>query len=146
MRVHDLNSRTDLSLGRGVLFLPRRPRKSCVRRAIRVYAVDELSSATRVQRLRRQVSRRSPQSRILVPRSMVVLGIRAAHLSRELAGHRNVLAGLESEIVSRRVSRQGLAEHLGRRQSRSRLANLCRLRPNLYPPPAEARTPRTAGP
>src|SRR3972149_6600308 len=136
MRVHDLNFRAHLSLGRGVLFLPGWPRRPCVRWAVRVYAVDELSAATRVQRVRRQVSRRSSQSRLLLPRPFLGLGIRAAHLSRKLAGRRNLLASLGAQAVPRWISRQGLAEHLGRRQSRSRLANLRRLRPSPDSAPA----------
>ena len=145
MRVHDLNSQADSSLGSGVFFLPKLARRACARRSVRVCATDGLSAAAGVQCLRRQVPRRSSQPGLFVPRSILVFGICAAHVSRELAGHRNVFAGLGSQAVSRRVSRQGLAEHVGRRQSHARLANLRRLRSSLDPSGAEVVRPRTAG-
>ena len=88
--------------------------------------VDELFAAARVQRSRREVQWLLSQSRLFVPRSVLVSGVRGTHVPREPARHRTCLR-LGTEALSRWVSRQGLAEHVGRCQSRARLANLCRL-------------------
>ena len=145
MRVHDLNSQADLRLGSGVFFQPKLPRRACARRSVCVCAVDGLSAAARIQRLRRQVPRRSSQAGLLLPRSILVLGICAAHVSRKLARHRNLFAGLGAQAVSRGIPRQGFAQYVGRRQRGARLADLRRLRPCPDSPGAEAVRQRTAG-
>lgn len=123
MRVHDLNSRAHSSLGRAVCFLPRR---SCVRWTIRVDATAGLFATPRIQRLRRTIRRQPPPTRLLVSRSVLMLGLRAAHVSRESAGCRDLPASPGAQAVPRWLSRQDFAQHAGGCESRSRLAKLRR--------------------
>src|SRR3990170_3126565 len=131
MRVHDLNSRAHLSLGGAIFFLPSRPRWSCVRRTIRICATHGVSAAARIQRLRQPLQRQWPIAWFFVSRSILVPELRAIDVSRKSAGYRNVPASARAEVASRGFSRQSVAQHVGRCKPRSRLANLCRLRPSV---------------
>src|SRR6516165_360238 len=97
-------------------------RPTCFRTADAALAVDHVSS------LRRQVRRRAQGQELLVPRSVSVHGLRAAHLPRELARHRSVPACPDCEALPHGHPRSGLAQYLGRRQRSARLAHLCRVR------------------
>ena len=127
MCVHDLNSRRHFP---GKNFR----RWGCVRRADRLCAAHGVSSPARFQRLRRALPRRLSPAILLLPRSVSGAGLCAAHVSRKLARHRDVLGSGGLETVSRGLPQPGLAEHLGRRQPRSRLADLCRFRPGVDSP------------
>src|SRR6267378_1961700 len=89
-----------------------------------VMQVSEIIKVISPGTLPRPVSR--PQFFLLGPVSLD--GLRAAHLSREPARHRNVPAGSGWEVVSLGDSRSHLAQHAGRRQRDARLAHLCRSR------------------
>ena len=78
-----------------------------------------------VQRAR--VRERSASARLLVSRSVFVFGVCSAHISRELAGHRDLSAGGADQALSRGHSWSRFAKHVGRCQSDSRLVDLCRL-------------------
>ena len=90
-------------------FLPRHEFNACVRR----YRGDYRSRG------------------FTLSRSVSVHGIRAAHVSRELAGHRNVPAFGAAQAVSCRFSFARFSQHAGGRQPSPRLANLLRLRPGV---------------
>src|SRR5271157_2101421 len=67
----------------------------------------------------------------------------AAHLSRESARHRNLLARTSVAALSHGLSRRHLAQHPGQRQPAARLAHLRRLCPSAHhagPRPLSART------
>src|SRR5262245_59757716 len=134
MLVHDLNLLAHFFLGRGEKSLFFVPRSSCVGRSIRVCAIDGFSAASRLQRLRKSVSRQSSSARFFVSRSISVLGFRAADVSRKLARHRNLSASAETEVVSRRLSRKNIAKYFGGCKSGARLAHLCRLRAGSHWP------------
>src|SRR5438105_13417297 len=124
MRVHDLNWRPHLGLGRVLFFLSERSWWSCVGRSIRVCTTDGLLAAARDQRLRRALRGRPSLAWFLVPRSILVAVVCAAHISRKLARHRHLSARSAAEAVSRRLSRQGFAEDDGRCESASTFVQL----------------------
>src|SRR5687768_18556293 len=85
-----------------------------VLRRVGIRATDAFSSTARLQRLRASLSGQLPIARFLLSRSVLVHGVCTAHVSRELARHRDLFAIAATEVVSRRLSRTGLAEPLGR--------------------------------
>ena len=145
MTVHDLNWRAHWSLGRGVILLPREPRRSCVRRSFRVFAADGFFATSAVHCLCESLARRSPAARLLVPRSISLSRIRAADVSRKLARYRDLSASGGTEAVPRWISREDFAQHAGRRKSHARLAHLGRLRPGVDSPRAAVVCERTTG-
>src|SRR5438552_2191892 len=120
----------------------RRLRTTDACRYVGVCSAHGLPAPTRIQRVRAAIWRRPPAAWLLLPRSVFLPGVCATYFSRELAGHRNVSARAGAEAVSRRVSWSDLAEHAGRRQPRSRLADLCRLCPSTDSPRSTVVRPR----
>lgn len=72
--------------------------------------------------------RRPPAAGILLPRSVSPPRLRPTHLPRKPPRHRNVPPRRPAQALSRRLPRCHRPQHFGRRQSCSRLADLCRLR------------------
>src|SRR5271169_2438116 len=98
-------------------------------RPARVCAVDAPSSADDVPSVRGKLSRGAQGEELLVPRPVLVHGLRAADLSRESAGYRVESSSPSGEALSSGDSRQCLAQHAGQRQCDPRLAylrELCR--------------------
>jgi len=135
MGAHDFNLTCENSL----MWFPNVGRNGLhVLRSVGPVAVDGVAAASRIQRLRETLSRRPSLPRVALPRSVSLYGLRAVDLSRKSPRSRNVLAVARTEVVSRRISGTHFAEHFGRCQPQSRLANLRRLgasvdctRPNI---------------
>ena len=70
--------------------------------------------------------------RILLHGPISLHGIRSINLPGELARHRSMPARQSVETLSHGHSIPHLTKHISRRQRKSRLANLRRLRPNPY--------------
>ena len=87
-----------------------------------------LPSASRVPQVCRAVRRRPPSADLFLHGPVLLHGLRPAHLSRELAGHRSLSAIPWRQALPHGHSRKGISQHTGRRQRATRLANLRRLR------------------
>jgi len=94
-----------------------------------VRAVGAASPAVRVSEMRRALPWGPSHAEFLVFGPTPLLGVCAAHVSREPARHRRVSARRRRSVVSHGDSRHGLAQHAGRCERRARLADLCRLGP-----------------
>src|SRR5271157_5354435 len=93
-------------------------------------STDGLASAHRVSPLRGSLPGRLQGTEFFLPRSIPLFGFCAAHLSRESARHRNLLARTSVAALSHGLSRRHLAQHPGQRQPAARLAHLRRLCPS----------------
>ena len=107
-------------------------------REARVRSTHGLRPSARLRRLRSAVRRRSSSTWLLVSGSVSLHGVCATDLSRKPPRHRDVSAGLRAQALPCGLSWQGLAEHVGRCQPRSRLAHLRRLRSSVDRSSAEA--------
>ena len=96
-------------------------------RANHFLSVNELSSETRIQQMCSPVSRRTPDSKFFVFRSIPLHGLRSTDLSGESSRHRNMPAGHAAQALSRRDPEQSLSKHIGRCQRKTGLAHLRRL-------------------
>src|SRR3989442_569385 len=99
-------------------------------RGVGFCAAHGVSAEARVQLVCAALRRRSAIARVLVSRSVFVFGVCSVDVPREPAGHRDLSAGEWNQAVSCGPSGTRFAEHAGRCQPRSRLADLCRLRPS----------------
>src|SRR5271157_2390750 len=108
-------------------------------------STDGLASAARVSPLRGSLPGRLQGTEFFLPRSIPLFGFCPAHLSRESARHRNLLARTSAAALSHGLSRRHLAQHPGQRHPAARLAHLRRLCPPAHragPRPLSARTVR----
>ncbi len=140
MSAHDISSgRQNLPSG----MHPKRWRMTHGPGEARVRSIHGLRSTTRFRRVREAIRWRPSPTRLLVSRPVSLLGVRTADLSRKPARHRDVSAGPRAQALPCGLPRQGLAEHIGRCQPRSRLAHLCRVRSSVDRSSAETLRRRT---
>ena len=90
---------------------------------------------------RRALRRRSSRAQFQLRESMALHGLRAARVSRESARHRDLPAFASGQALSPWDSRNGGAQHAGRRERSARLAYLRRVRaaPHSHCAPALSR-------
>src|SRR6188768_258769 len=79
-------------------------RATYARGIVGVCSAHGLCATTRIQHVRAALWWRPAAARVLLPRSISLFGVCATDVSRELAGHRNLSAGLGAKAVSRGVS------------------------------------------
>ena len=82
--------------------------------------------------MRQTISWRPQNTKILLHGPISLYGIRSINLPREFARHRSMPARQPVKTLSHGHSIPHLTKHISRRQRKSRLANLRRLRPNPY--------------
>src|SRR5208337_4587717 len=95
-------------------------------------STDGPASTRRVSPLRGSLPWRLQGTEFFLLRSIPVFGLCPAHLSRESARHRNLLARASVATLSHGFSGLRLTQHSGQRQSAARLAYLRRLRPSAH--------------
>ena len=100
-----------------------------VRRSNRFLATDRLPSQIPIQQMRPTLSWKQPSATLFLSRSVPVHGIRAVDLPRESSRYRNLPAFYATQTLSCRVPGKHVPKHARRSQRKSRLADLCRLRP-----------------
>ena len=128
MSAHDISSgRQNSRLGNH----SRRRRTTHGPREARVRSTHGLLAPARLQHVRATVWRRPSPPRLLVPGSIPLPRVRATDLPRKPPRHRDVSAILPAQALPCGLPRQHLAEHIGRRQPRPRLAHLRRFRSSV---------------
>jgi transposase InsO family protein len=103
------------------------------RRQVGVRPVDGSSSLEDLRSYRRAVRWRSSRPRVQLRQSVSLHGVRATHLSREFARHRNLPARAVGQALSPGHPRSRGPQHVGRCERSTRLAYLCRVCPTSDP-------------
>jgi len=85
-----------------------------------------------IQSMYPSLSRQLPPADIFVLRSIPVHGLRATDLQRIAPRHRDLSAGDEAKTLPCRLPWPDCQEHSGRRQRKTLMANICRLRPDTH--------------
>ena len=110
------------------------------RRQVGVLAVDGVCALATVRDVCPSVRWRSQDQNVSLWRASAGDGLRSVHVPRESPRHRDLFAGREEEVVSLGPAWRRLAQQSVERQSRTRLANLCRLRSGVdWPSPRTLR-------
>src|SRR5271155_2169815 len=110
-----------------------------------VCATARASAAQRISQVRGSLRWRTLREKLFLLGSVFGYGLRATDLSREPAGHRNLLARGGRQTLSPGFSRQRGALDAGGRQRVARLENFCRLCANTDRHSTKALCPRSDG-
>lgn len=110
-----------------------------------VCATARASASQGIPQVREPLRRGTLREKLLLLGSVFGYGLRAIDLSRESAGHRNLLARGGRQTLSLGFSNQCGALDAGGRQRVARLENFCRLRANADSHGARALCPRSDG-
>ena len=89
-------------------------------------------SQTSIQSMCPSPSRQLPSADIFVFRSIPVHGFRTTGLQRITPRHRDLFAGDEAKTIPCGLSRPDCQEYTGRRQRKTSVADLCRLRTDTH--------------
>ena len=95
-----------------------------VQRSIHLLATNGFLSKTRIQQVRSSAQRQSSSQNIHLPGSVPVHGLCTVDRPGKPARHRNLSSRVAFQSLPCRYSRKDLSQHIGRRQRKTRLANL----------------------
>ena len=98
----------------------------------RFFADPGFPTQIRVQQMRSTVSGQLPDPKILLLRPIPLYGLCPTHLQRKPSRYRNLSAGDEAKTLPCRLPWPYRQEHSGRRQRKTLMANICRLRPDTH--------------
>ena len=98
-----------------------------------VRATDGAPAVAHVSTVRGEIRGDIPYAHVLAPRSVSVHGVRATHLPRKPARHRDLLARAVEQALPPGHSQRDRPQHAGRRQREPRLAHLSGFRVCAHP-------------